>query len=496
MPAQVSLARRIYQTIGSVRTGIILLIVVAIISALGTIVLQRPITEPDQLQRAYSPETLRILDALGLTDVFHAWWFALLLILLSTSIVIVCLDRWPNTWRFFARPYRYPESHFRAVLPLRSEIPVQDPQAALRTAERVFRKNGLHPERVVEQENVAVYGERNRLSLLAVYVIHASLLLIFLGGIIDAFWGYKGYISLVPGEQTNTVPLRLAGGKEREKVLNFSIRCDGTGQENYPDGTPKKWWSKLAIVENGRETYRKEIVVNDPLVYGGVRFFQSGFGRSDKPGGMVLRVMPNPSATQKAQADAPGRIKLAMNQSAQVDPNTFVRATQYISDAYEMDGQVYRRSKNLVRPAFKLQVETRDKSGALQPASEFWVMWDADAPSTSKESPYSFQLADLDFPNATGLQVSYEPGQWAVWGGVILMGVGMFMAFYLVHIRFWAVVVPDAQGGTKLWVGAAANKNREAFEQRFYHLAEEIRAQVESQSKTCALAQESSMAAV
>ena len=49
---------KVYQTLASVRTGIFFIIVVGIFSAIGTVILQRPTSEPGDLQRAYSPETL------------------------------------------------------------------------------------------------------------------------------------------------------------------------------------------------------------------------------------------------------------------------------------------------------------------------------------------------------------------------------------------------------------------------------------------------------
>ena len=42
----------------------------------------------DEMQRAYSPQMLRFLDAVGLTDVFHAWWFVTLMLLVSVSIIL------------------------------------------------------------------------------------------------------------------------------------------------------------------------------------------------------------------------------------------------------------------------------------------------------------------------------------------------------------------------------------------------------------------------
>src|SRR5450755_525151 len=62
--AVLSIPKRIYRTLANLRTGVVLLILVVIASALGTFVLQRPVTEPDKLQAAYSPQTLRWLDRL------------------------------------------------------------------------------------------------------------------------------------------------------------------------------------------------------------------------------------------------------------------------------------------------------------------------------------------------------------------------------------------------------------------------------------------------
>src|SRR5271169_6960829 len=104
-----SVTRKIWQTLGAIKTGVILLILVVILSAAGTLILQRPATEADEMQRAYSPQMLRLLDALKLTDVFHAWWFVLLLTLVSLSIIAASVQRFPNAWRFFSRPYKSPD---------------------------------------------------------------------------------------------------------------------------------------------------------------------------------------------------------------------------------------------------------------------------------------------------------------------------------------------------------------------------------------------------
>ena len=81
----------------------------------------------------------------------------------------------------------------------------------------------------------------------------------------------------------------------------------------------------------------------------------------------------------------------------------------------------------------------------------------------------------------TGLEVSHEPGQWLVWAGCVLMGFGLFVAFYMVHMRLWVVAIPDAKGKLVLWIGDQANKN-DRFEQKFNIDAVEYRTELERAS--------------
>jgi cytochrome c biogenesis protein len=467
-----SLPRKIWQTLGAIKTGVILLILTVILSAAGTVILQRPATDPDEIQRAYSPQVLRILDALRLTDVFHAWWFVLLLSLVSLSIIAASIQRFPNAWRFFARPYKSPDEAFRKALPTHKLIPVKDEEAGLSVAERVLHKAGFHPEHIVRQNSFSLFGERNRISEMAVYIVHASLLLIFLGGIIDAEFGWRAFLSLSRGEQTSQV--QAQNGPKRN--LPFAIRCDGAGQENYADGTPKKWWSDLTVLKDGKEVLHKQIVVNEPLVYGGLRFYQASYGKTGKVDKLVLAAIPRNSSGSNS-AD-PKEITIGLNETAALDADTTVRLAEFIPDYVVNDGQVYARSNDLENPAAHLVVQSK-KSGQ---AVNYWL---PAIPGVEQNalSPYEFQGKDVQMAYFTGLEVSHEPGQWGVWAGVVLMGFGLVVVFYLVHSRIWVVPVRDAGGNLQLWIGGAANKNKDAFEHRFNEVVKQIESELKIPSQ-------------
>ncbi len=455
-----SFGHKTWRTVASIQTGVVLLILVVILAAVGTIVLQRPVTEPDEMQAAYSPQALHILDAVGLTDVFHSWWFLGLVLLVSISIVAASVDRFPNSWRYFSRPYKYPDEGFRRASRPQKSLPIADEETGLVAAERALHEIGFKPERVVREDHFGIFAERHRISELAVYIVHASLLLIFFGTIVDGLWGWRGTLNLNEGQTSNIIELR--DGKTR--TLPFAIRCDTAGQENYQDGTPKKWWSKLAVVQDGRDVQKKEIVVNDPLVYSGVRFYQSSYGPNGKVNKLLIDATPSIGSGQVQQ------IGLALNDSVALDPDTTVRFAEFIPDFAVRDGQVYRKSNYLENPAARLVV-TSKKAG-----KDFDVWFPPmEGVADNSKAPYQFHATDLNMGHFTGLQVSHEPGQWAVWSGVVLIGIGLAFVFCVVHMRFWAVPVCDPKTGKcSLWIGGTANRNRDAFEQRFNHLVASV----------------------
>ncbi len=460
------MVQKIFRALRSVRTGIILLILLGLASALGTFVLQRPLTDPEQLERAYDPETLAWLDRLGLTDVFHSWWFVALMTLLALNIILASLERFPTAWRFFARPYRRPGPHFQATLPLQEEISIRNAEMGLQAAERVFRRLGWKPQRVGKNGDWSLYIERHRVARLAPYVVHASLLLILGGGIVDGVWGWRGFVALTQNEQTNRIERRDGA----EQLLPFTIRCDDAGQENYPDGTPRRWWTNLTVLEDGREVLRKEIEVNDPLVYRGLRFFQSSYGST----GTLAKLTVLATAVRAPQHTETA--ELSPDRPVALDEATTVRVTAFVPDFVVVGNQIHTRSQEPNNPAIQLLVEST--------SGDTWKVWlfprfpDFSHPG---DAPYTFRVRDLQMGYYTGLQVAYEPGQWAVWAGCILMGLGLLMTFYMVHTRFWVVPVSDRHGRQALWVGASASKNRDEFLEHFRRLMELLRAELGSQ---------------
>jgi cytochrome c biogenesis protein len=74
----------------------------------------------------------------------------------------------------------------------------------------------------------------------------------------------------------------------------------------------------------------------------------------------------------------------------------------------------------------------------------------------------------------TGLDVAYEPGQWLIWTGCLLLTAGLMLALYLSHIRVWGVLGTSREGKPVLLLGGQPSKYRENFERKFHELTGEV----------------------
>ena len=454
------------QFFSSLKCGLLLLGLLGTAVILGTFILQRPMAQEGQIEQVYAPQIIRLLNAVGLFDVFHTWWFILLLGLLGTNITLASIERFPQVWRLFARPHFLADAAFIRALPFQREVPLgpHTPKEGMALAALTLENLGYPPRQDVLPQGT-LYVEKHRLVRLAPYVVHASLLIIFAGAILDGTHGYRGYISLRQGMSTDVVePLTTPGARRH---LDFTLRCDGAGMDPYPDGSPRQYWSQLTVLENGREVEQKKIYVNDPLTYHGVRFFQANYGSTGSARKLVMEASWLENGVQKHQ-----ELTLGPGAPAPLDEQGgTVELADFIPD-YVLDGnQITSRSDDPRNPAIQLQV-TRPGG---QP-THAWVLAKSPELNPPNDTGITFRFVSVEMDSMTGLQVAHEPGQWLIWAGCLLLTTGLMMALYLSHIRIWGIVAADRKGLPVLLLGGQPSKYRENFERKFHELTDKVQA--------------------
>jgi cytochrome c biogenesis protein len=485
---------KIWKFFSSVKLAVVLLIILAVVSVVGTVIRQN--MPPEEYLKEYSQTTVELFETLGFFDLYHTWWFVLLLLFFTANLTICTLERFPNVWKAMRAPLKPLTEEGMKALPFRKETTVTGGMA--KAEGDVLKALGSRRFKHVVDKNpeaVTIVSQKGAFSRLGFIITHISIILIFVGALIGAFFGFKGFLNLPEGEATTVVYLRnepLWGkimatlGVSTSSViedpnigvpsmpLGFWLRCDDFEVDYYtnagrPTGMPSEYWSVLSVFnESQQKVMDKRIRVNDPLTYRGITFYQSSYG-------------PLPSARGKAilnirRKDSPGPGEMVMVDSggsayvSSIDRTIRVLGVAPFGVRDPRTGQVqYFRSGNdeFVNPTIALEVY---RGKALLYTTQVMKV-DAGDPSLPED--YVITYGDYWGGRYTGLQVNKDPGVWIVYAGFTLLCIGPLIAFFGSHRKVW-VRIQDRKGQSVVLIGGSANRNRIGFEREFTKIAEEI----------------------
>ncbi|MBW6505046.1 cytochrome c biogenesis protein ResB [bacterium] len=442
-----SLIDRIWDFFISVKLAIVTLIVLAATSILGTIIEQNQ--PPEKYHQIYEDWAFVLMDRLNLFDMYHSKWFLFLLVLFTVNLSCCTIDRFPR----MLKVVRNPRTKLDGSL-----------EKSLSLADRWKRKGTLSewagkyaaalsasfakPKVTEDGSEVHLYAETGVASRFGVYVTHLSIIIIFIGAIVGNVFGFKGNVNVPEGEAVTQVPVR---GGTRMQDLGFTVRCNSFSLETYPSGQPKAYKSDLSVIDGGREVLRKTIVVNDPLQYKGIWFYQASYGQA---GGATAQV-----AVARKDGTPVRMLALAANEPVPIDGYGVVRGVNYEQN-FQGSG-----------PALQVVVE---KPG--QPSSSFWIVQGRPDLDRQRADSLVFSFRGLSSRMFTGLQVAKDPGVNIVWLGCALMVIGLIMAFFLSHQRVWVRLARGTDGRVEVVLAGSASRNRIAFEKRFEKLQTGVKA--------------------
>ena len=439
-----ALSERIYQFFASVRLGLFLFGALAVTSVVGTLIPQES-TVAQRLQE-YGPKLSALIELLDLADMYHSWWFKVLLSLLSINLIVCSLRRLPQTLALLRAgdhtmdPARLEKMRFHERAHLR--LPIQESQRIL--AAHLSRRYSFC--RWLEREDGwQAMAEKGRFSRLAVYSVHLGILLILGGALAGSMFGFRGFVTI---PEQSTVDRIVIGGKHQVLPLGFAVRCDKFSVDFYETGAAREFRSDVSILEQGRVVEQAAIRVNEPFTFKGITFYQATYG--SEPSAIVLKVKDLTTGAAR-RFEAPFRETLTI-------PETRDRLVV-------MD---YTENVRNHGPAFLIAVARENQD----PASA-WIL--AKQPEFQGNRIDDLVLSVESFQNSfyTGLQVKDDPGVWIIYLGFALLLLGMLFALYGSHRRLWLLLSPGASG-TKIMVGGHSSKHQSAFEREFKRLAREV----------------------
>jgi len=430
----------VWSFFSSVRLTIALLIIIALAAIVGTVIPQQD-TAKDAFQNL-PPALAGFLKILQLYDLYHSTWFILLMGLLTVNLVVCSMNRLPSSLRLYRRkPDPARPSLYEELSPDRVLVAEGGTEGETEKMEHVLGKSFGTAERKKTEQAVYLWAQRGAWSYFGVYVIHTGVLVIILGAVIGSILGFDGNVNIPEGGSADRIELR--GGKGLMD-LGFSVMCDQFSVEFYDSGMPKLYKSDLSFLRDGQILARGSLMVNHPLEFDGISFYQSSYGAV--PGEAVLKI------TNKGE-------KLVRRAR---------QGERFLIDGGKAQVEILRIEGNLMRmgPAVKVGITAGDK------AISFWVFKFIDAieeqnPMISRQvpqfnpglyKPYLFALEEIETSYYTGLKVARDPGVPIVGAGAFLLVAGFLLTFFSSHQQVF-VRVDRRHGKTRVCIAGRCNRD-------------------------------------
>ncbi len=449
-----SVTDRIWDFFCSLKLAIIIVLLLALTSIIGTIILQNG--APADYIREYGQANYELFKKLQFIDMYHSTWFIGLLALFGMNLICCSIKNFPRVWKFVKEPTLVAGSGIFKNSANRAEFSCKESKQQV--AEKIttlLNSEFAKITRTEKDEKIYLFAQKGIYSRFGAYITHLSILIIMAGAVIGNVWGYKAYVNIVEGSSIDQVRSRNGTGPID---LGFTVRCDDFDVSYYPNSNrPKDYNSDLVILEDGQEILRKRIEVNDPLTYKGIKFYQSSYGSAgnaffkvrvtEKKTGEVMDL----KALQGKHAQLPGGYSFAVTNFTENDRN--------------------------FGPAMQLHVNTPDgKHGAP------FVIWQNHPKLDIKRGgAFSFALHGFEQPQYTGLQVARDPGVNIVWAGCFLIVFGSLTAFFFSHKRIW-VCLEDSGKKTKILMAGNAHRNQPGFSLAFDELQQKVEATAKDES--------------
>lgn len=437
---------KVWYFLNSLKLTLFILITLAVVSILGTVVEQNQPVE--NYLAAYGEKWTRFLLYLNADDMFHSWWFLALLTLLAINIIVCTFERFPPKWKSLLN--HKPEGKFdpKFIDRFSNNQTVSVDAGSDAVKERIeasLKKKKFKFVVLGESGDWSLYAWKGAVGRLGSDFTHISLLLILLGAIVGSFAGYKDYRAVYVGDVLSL------------PKTDFDLKLEKFWIEYYDSGQIRQYNSLLSVIENGKEVMQKQIWVNEPLYYKGVRFYQSSYGMA------WSKVEDARIALKKKNKDAHEEPVIIPWETVTKIPGSkySAKVVGYAADfAFdEKTNQVYSKSPEAENPAVKLEVYEGDRL-----VSTPWVFMKY--PGIFPAIPNSDEdLVFVTFKPTmySGLSINKDPGTNIVWAGSIVMGLGFYLAFFVFHRRIW-IQVRNSGRSTEVKLGGMINKNNFVLE--------------------------------
>jgi cytochrome c biogenesis protein len=456
----ISLLRYLWRQLTSMRTALILLLLLGLASIPGSLFPQR--TQSPLKVREYfenDPTGARWMDRFYLFDVYGSPWFSAIYLLLFISLIGCVI---PRSWHYFREIFKAPNP---APSSLNAMEGYQVIDGDLAAAEKWLKSNRFR----IAKRGKSIAAEKGYLRETGNLVFHLSLIVVLLGIAGSSVFGMRGEAIVNVGERFINTPTtydNLTPGRffSIDDLPPFIIKVDNFDATYDPENNMPLDYELKVTTQDGidAEPVDRIVKVNSPLTFGSTRVYLQANGYSplvtvrDKSGAVKFEG-PVPFLPQDANLSSIGAIKVP-----DMDPQIgFIGSFLPTAARDEVRGG-FSSFPELLDPRLLVSVWKGDlKMDSGVPQSVYRIdtedmerigLW-----ALSVGESYEFEVGSITFNGVipwVNLQVVRDPGkQYALFGSILAI-IGLMTSLFIRQRRIW---VREVNGRVEI-AGLALNR--------------------------------------
>ena len=490
----------VWRTLRSMRTALILLLLIALASVAGSLLPQWPNTPERVLDyRSDHPFWGEFFERAGLFDVFGSWWFVLLVALLFVSLVACLIPRTRALWRALRTPPMQARE-IDAFPRYEERVVAASIEATVEAARRTLRRRGYRV--ATDAERSALAADKGLAREVGSLAFHWAFILLLAGVFYGKGTGFSGFAVVVEGQTWVDAQANYDGQIRTGRFFGGGFTGVGVHLEDFRSdfrrtGQPMDFVSRVDLLRpDGSPLRREEIRVNHPASVEGIRIYQINFGwapvieireggevaatgpvvmdRDPAPEGVVEFAMPWRGVVKMPGAGAAGAdraIELELwpdsrglaalleggrPQAMLVEFDPIIRFTLW-------EGSLTDLATNRLDTTLMDEVSSGILGAGRTADLADGAMIEAGAEGSG---------STISFPalrQYSVFQVSRDAGVPLVLAAAILVLVGLLPALYSARRKVWVHVDPS-DGGSLLQVGGLALQRKPQFDEEFARL--------------------------
>lgn len=480
----VGFGRFLWRQLTSMRTALVLLLLLALAAVPGSLVPQRSSDPNGVLQyQARDPEGFRILDSLGVFSTFSSPWFSAIYLLLFISLIGCILPRTKHHLDALrSRPPKTPVRLARLVGFTQARTDA-DAETAVDAARTVLRRLGYRVERYGD----SISAERGYLRETGNLVFHASLVGVLAAVALGGGFGYTGQRLLVEGEPFTNVEADYDSfypgpWVDPDSALEpYSLRLDDFAAQYEFDDSAGQWHplgyqaTMSTRAPGGEWTQAPALEVNAPLEVGGTHVYLLGNGFAPvltvrDPDGVEVFHQAVPFLAQDSNLTSGGVVKVPDGLSDQLAlqgffyPDAFENSagaltsfSPMVSDNALLSLFAYRGDLGLAEGR-NANVYTLDTEGLEQLAGRE----DALVLAVGDVVDLPDGMGTLEFEGIAryvGLDIHHDPAQAWVLVFALLAVAGLLTSLFVPRRRMWIKASADGDGTRLEYAGLARGED-------------------------------------